>query len=141
MAETKYAKAAKEAAEDVATARLSALEAAGATFKKIAAEFCSTAFSRIDDFVTVAEGGEIQAIPFNHIKRKKLAAIKKVREKSVITESKDGAQVYKTSQVEYELYDKMDALKYLCKLRGDEPAEKMEHSGSVVLIESNVEEP
>jgi hypothetical protein len=106
------------------------LEKAGITLKKIAEEIKTIAFSSIDDYVKVAEGGEIEAIAFDRIKPKKLRAVRKVKEKSVITESKDGETLYKTATVEYELYDKMDALKYLCKLRGDEPGQKVELTGA-----------
>jgi hypothetical protein len=76
--------------------------------------------------MSVAEGGEITAIPFDTIQKKKLLAIKKVKEKTTIAESKDGETIYKNSQIEYELYDKQSTLQYLMKLRGDEPAEKQE---------------
>lgn len=101
-----------------------------APFKKIAQHLSSIAFSSIDDYMSVAEGGEIQAIPFDNIKKKKLTAIRKVKEQTKITESDDGTRLYKDSRIEYELYDKLDALKYLVKLRGDEPAEKLEHTGA-----------
>jgi hypothetical protein len=104
-----------------------------APFKKIAEHLSTVAFSSIDDYMSVAEGGEISAIPFDSIKKKKLRAIKKVKENTKITESDDGTRIYKDSRIEYELYDKLDALKYLVKLRRDEPAEKQEHSGNVTV--------
>jgi hypothetical protein len=100
-----------------------------APFKKIVEHLSAIGFSSIDNYMSVAEGGEITAIPFETIKKKKLLAIKKVKEKTTIAESKDGETIYKNSQVEYELYDKQSALQYLMKLRGDEPAEKHEHTG------------
>jgi hypothetical protein len=100
-----------------------------APFKKIVEHLSAIGFSSIDNYMSVAEGGEITAIPFDTIKKKKLLAIKKVKEKTTIAESKDGETIYKNSQVEYELYDKQSALQYLMKLRGDEPAEKHEHTG------------
>ena len=100
-----------------------------APFKKIIEHLSAIGFSSIDNYMSVAEGGEITAIPFDTIKKKKLLAIKKVKEKTTIAESKDGETIYKNSQVEYELYDKQSALQYLMKLRGDEPAEKHEHTG------------
>ena len=100
-----------------------------APFKKIVEHLAAIGFSSIEDYMSVAEGGEISAIPFDTIKKKKLLAIKKVKEKTTIAESKDGETIYKNSQIEYELYDKPAALEYLMKLRGDEPAQKMEHTG------------
>ena len=118
-----------QAAGDVAVTRLSALESAGAHFKKIARELCTIAFSDIRDYIKIAEGGEIQAIPLDQIVRRKSRAIKKIKEHTQIKESNDGTSIFKDSRIEYELYDKLDALKYLCKLRGDEPAQRQEHSG------------
>jgi len=97
-----------------------------APFKKIIEHLSAIGFSSIDNYMSVAEGGEITAIPFDTIKKKKLLAIKKVKEKTTIAESKDGETIYKNSQIEYELYDKQSTLQYLMKLRGDEPAEKQE---------------
>jgi hypothetical protein len=100
-----------------------------APFKKIVEHLAAIGFSSIDDYMSVTEGGEITAIAFDDIKKKKLLAIKKVKEKTTISESKDGEVIYKNSQIEYELYDKPGSLQYLIKLRGDEPAEKHEHTG------------
>ena len=119
----------KQIGDEIVSRRLEILEKAGATLKKIAQELASIAFARIDDFVTVSEGGEIQAVPLDKIPRKKLAAVKKIKEHTRITESSDGEKIYKDSHVEYELWDKLDALKYLVKLRGDEPAIKQEVTG------------
>ncbi len=109
-----------------------------APFKKIVEHLAAIGFSSIDDYMSVAEGGEIQAIPFDSIKKKKLLAIKKVKEKTTISESKDGETIYKNSQIEYELYDKPDSLQYLMKLRGDEPAEKQELRGSVIVMKPDM---
>jgi len=97
-----------------------------APFKKIVEHLAAIGFSSIDDYMSVTEGGEISAIAFDTIKKKKLLAIKKVKEKTTISESKDGEIIYKNSQIEYELYDKPSTLQYLMKLRGDEPALKNE---------------
>lgn len=126
---TPYQEAAIQAGADVQAIRLKALEKAGITFVKLINEFKSIAFSNIKDYVTVAEGGELQAIALDTIPTRKLKAVKKIKEKTNIAESKDGETIFKRSTVEYELYDKMDALKYLCKLRGDEPAAKTELTG------------
>jgi hypothetical protein len=122
------------AADIVVAERIKTIEKAGGTLKRIAEELCSVAFSRIDDYLTVAEGGEICANTFEEIKaqkggKRKLAAIKKVKEHTRITESKDGEQMFKTSTVEFELYDKLDALWRLVELRGDEPAKNVQVTG------------
>jgi hypothetical protein len=120
------AESAREAADEIADKRIATLEKAGATFKKIATELCAIAFSSIDDYMSVAEGGEISAIPFDKIKKRKLKAVESVEENTKITESDDGSRIFKDSKIKYKLYNKMDALKYLCKLRGDEPNEKID---------------
>ncbi len=137
MLDTSLADSAIQAAEDIAKTRLAALESAGAHFQKIAKEICIIAFSDIRDYVSVAEGGEIQAIPLNQMVRKKSKAIKKIKEHTQIKESADGQSIFKDSRIEYELYDKMDALKYLCKLRGDEPAVQHQVGGNGRSIDIN----
>lgn len=119
----------KAAAEKAERTVRELCESAGATFKKIAKELCTVAFSDLRDYITVAEGGEIQAIPLNEIVKRKSRALRKIKEHTQIKESADGSAILKDSRVEYELYDKLDALKYLCRLRGDEPAQRMEVGG------------
>jgi len=104
-----------------------------APFEKIVQHLAAIGFSSIDDYVEISEGGEITALSFDAIRARKkgkikILAIKKIKEKTTIAESKDGETIYKNSQVEYELYDKPGALQYLMKLRGDEPAAKTEVS-------------
>jgi hypothetical protein len=118
--------AALEARKTIDEERKLVLEKNGATFPKLIKELCLIAFSDIRDYVTIDEGGAIQAIPLEYIKKTKSKAIKKVKEHTTIKEAKDGSEVWKDSRIEYELYDKLDALKYLCKLWGDEPAQKID---------------
>ncbi len=54
---------------------------------------------------------------------KKSSAIRKIKETTKITESKDGSQVFKESHVEYELYDAKGAQEFLMEMRGMRPAE------------------
>ena len=117
--------------QDIINCRVAAIEKAGGTLPKIARELTAIAFSDIANYVTVAEGGELQPVELQTIPVKKRKAIKKIKENTRITESKDGA-VFKDSRVEYELYDKLDALKYLCRLRGDE-VQKIDHTGTIGL--------
>lgn len=115
------------AAKTIAQKRIDQLKKAGVTFPKIAAELSAMAFSNIEDYVTVAEGGEVQAISLDEVGTKKLKAVKKIKEKTTISESKDGETLYKNSQLEYELYDKAAVLQYCVKLLGEEPAEQVDH--------------
>jgi hypothetical protein len=123
---TDNAKAALEARRQIDEERLKVLKASGVTFKKVVNELAAVAFANIQDFVKVAEGGEIQGIAFDTIPKKKLKAVKKIKEYTRITESADGEKIWKDSRIEYKLYDKVDVLKYLVKLLGEEPADKHE---------------
>lgn len=133
------AEQAQAGGQAIVNCRVAAIEKAGGTFPKIARELCGIAFSDISDYLTVAEGGEIQAIPLENISPKKRKALKKIREKTVISESKDGEKIYKDSRVEFELYDKLDALKYLCRLRGDE-VQKVDVMGGLVVYKPTEDE-
>lgn len=117
------------AGDDVRKLNVKALEKAGITIAKIINEFKSIGFSNIKDYITIAGGGELQAIALDNISKRKTSAVKKIKEKTNIAESKDGETIFKRSTIEYELYDKVEVLKYLCRLRGDEPASKTELSG------------
>lgn len=75
------------------------------------------AHSDIKDFVRVDEGGAVQAIPLAEM-GKHSRAVKKIKEKTVIAESKDGSVIYKTSTIEYELYDKVRALELKARRHG-----------------------
>lgn len=121
---TPEAIAAREAGADVAHMRAEAFKSLRVDFKKILKEYIAIGFSNIADFVTVADGGELQMISLNRIPKKKLGAVKKIKEKTTIVESKDGEQISKHSTVEYELWDKEHVLDRLTKLGGWEPAEK-----------------
>ena len=92
-------------------------EKAGFTVPKIAKELAIIAFSDPDDFVEVAEGGELRFRTFKEMGRKR-RAIKSISEKTVITENKDGERLYKTSTVDYELWSKPDALKTAIEVIG-----------------------
>lgn len=114
--------------------KLKVIETAGGTLKKIAEELCHIAFSNIKDYIEIAEGGEVQALPFDKIKNGKSKAVKKIKEHTRITEAEDGSRLYKDSTLEYELYDKVSALKELAKLRGDYPAEKRDIIGTITVL-------
>ncbi len=113
---------------------LDELVSAGATPKKIAIHFSSIAFSDIANYVHIDEGGAIHAIPLKQISKQKRFAIKKVKNHATIKETKEGDQVWKDSRIEYELYDKLEALKYISKVMGLEPAERQNHSVTVTVV-------
>jgi hypothetical protein len=114
-------------------------EKAGFTVPRIARGLAIVAYSDPAHFVDVAKGGELSFKTFKEmgIKRR---AIKKIREKTIITESKDGDKLYKTSTVEYETHDKMDALgKAIAVIGIQKPAEhNVNIAGEVVVLGSTI---
>ncbi|MDD5008353.1 MAG: hypothetical protein PHC68_08105 [Syntrophorhabdaceae bacterium] len=101
------------------------MEKAGFSVLKLAKELRLIAFSDIKDHCTIDDGGALQMIPLADI-GKKSRAIKKVKENTKITESKDGEKLFKDSRVEYELYDKLEAIKLAASLMGMEAPQKHE---------------
>jgi L-rhamnose isomerase len=101
---------------------------------KIVKELALIGFSDPSQFVDIAEGGELRFRTFKEMGKKR-RCLKKISEKTVITESKDGEKVYKTSTVDYELWSKPDALRELIVLGGYRPAEKkdVKHEGTVTV--------
>lgn len=108
-------------------------ERAGFTPSKIARELAIIGFSDPADIVDVAEGGELQFKKFDEMGKKR-RAIRKIREKTVITESKDGEQLYKTSTVEFDLHDKLDALGKAMGCIGITKPVQHEHAGNIKVI-------
>lgn len=115
-------------ANTIVQKRIEQLKKAGITFPKIAKELAACAFSNIQDFIEVDNGGEVIARIFTEVGEDKLKAVKAIKEKTRFTESADGQRLFKDSQFEYILYDKVDTLKYLVKLLGEEPAEEVNHT-------------
>lgn len=70
------------------------------------------------NYMTVNEGGELQAIPFDQLPKGATKLISKIKEKSRITENADGSRTYKDSQLEYEIPDKVKLLEILFKHYG-----------------------
>lgn len=65
------------------------------------------------DYITVAEGGEVQAIAFDQLPRGASKLISKIKERRTITESKDGERIYEDNNLEYELPEKTKCLELL----------------------------
>ena len=114
----------KKAAEIAISETRRDMEKAGFSILKLAKELKIIAFSDIADHCTIDEGGALQMKSLQEI-GKKSKAIKKVKENTKITESKDGERLFKDSRVEYELYDKLDAIKLAASLMGMEAPQKV----------------
>lgn len=70
------------------------------------------------DYMTVAEGGEIQAIPFDCLPEGATKLLSKIKEKRTIQESKSGKDMLVFSNLEYELPEKTKCLELLGKHYG-----------------------
>ncbi len=113
------------ATEDIAKARLAALERAGATFEKIAAELCAIGFSNIRDYLQVDKDGSVTLIGLDQVEPvSALKAIKSIKQTRKDYTYKD--EPVTETKTEFTLWDKQDALWRLVELRGDKPAEKQE---------------
>jgi phage terminase small subunit len=65
------------------------------------------------DYITVAEGGEVQAIPFDQLPEGASKLISEIEEKSVIKESSDGKELTKYSNLKYKLPEKTKCIEML----------------------------
>ncbi len=115
-----------EARKELDEERRKAFDKNGLTFDRLIRELKSIAFSDMADYVTIDEGGALQCKPLASISKPKRAAIKKIKEKTNIAESADGKTIFKTSKIEYELYDKLSGLQNILKLRNDYPSDKLD---------------
>jgi hypothetical protein len=102
---------------------LAAFAKAGFSVESIAKELALLGFSDIANHLTIDDEGAMQMLSIEEM-GKHSKAVKKVKEKTVITESKDGNELYKTSQVEYELHDKLGALEKAICIMGLKAPEK-----------------
>jgi hypothetical protein len=102
-------------------------EKAGFTEQKIAEELALMAFSDPADHAEIAEGGELRFKTFEE-QGSKRRAIKSIKEKTVITESKDGEKVFKTSTVEWTMQDKLQALGMAVDVIGIKKPVKHDHN-------------
>jgi hypothetical protein len=115
-----------EIVKEVLSSTQEAFKKAGFTAETIAEELALIAFSDMADYVSIDDGGALQAIPFEEMKKGKSRVVKKVREKTTITENKDGSHIFKNSQVEYELHDKLGAIRDVIGVLGLKAPEKLE---------------
>jgi hypothetical protein len=114
----------KKAAEMAISETRRTMEKAGFSILKLAKELKIIAFSDIADHCTIDEGGALQMLSLQEI-GKKSKAIKKVKETTKITESKDGEKIFKDSKLKYELYDKLDAIKLAASWMGMEAPQRV----------------
>ena len=100
-------------------------------------ELAKVAFSNIQDFLEVLEGGEVTLKAFELIEREKLAAIESI--KISTTRNKDESREYTTTQ--FKLHSKLNALEQLGKHLGIFAADKKHElnvSGEIRLLPPNI---
>ena len=120
-----------EASQDAFHQRLADFKKCGITFQKIAEELKIIAFSDIVNYLHVDESGSTKAKSLDTLKPKASSrAIKKIREKRRIMETKGGqGEIILEDTFEFELYDKLDALKFLAGAIGITTTQKHEVTG------------
>lgn len=118
----------QQVGQEIINCRIPIVEQAGGTIKRIAQELALIAFSDPAHYASIGEDGALQLKTFEKMGKRR-RVIKKIREKTVITESADGQKLNKISTVEYDLWDKMAALNGLMDLRGDK-IKKVEVTGA-----------
>lgn len=116
----------KESGKETRSETIQLLDKAGLTDEAIFKELALMGLSDIADYLTIDEGGALQAKTFEEMEKGKSRAVKKVREKTTITENKDGSHIFKNSQVEYELHDKIEPLKIAIAIKGLNAPSKVE---------------
>lgn len=102
-----------------------AFEKAGFTAEKIAEELALIGFSDMADFVQIDEQGSVKPLSFDEIKKNKSRIIKKIREKRRILNG-DGEDTILEDTFEFELHDKLSALKEVILILGMKAPEKIE---------------
>jgi len=102
-----------------------AFEKAGFTAEKIAEELALIGFADMADFVQVDEQGSVKPLSFDELKKNKSRIIKKIKEKRRILNG-DGEDTILEDTFEFELHDKLSALKEAILIMGFKAPEKVE---------------
>ena len=103
------------------------------TISRLSKEYALLGYSDLADYIDVGDDGSMQIKAFATLPKGLTRAIKKIREKTVITESKDGELISKISTVEFELHGKQPALDMIVELMGMKPNQKVDHQGNVTF--------
>ena len=102
-----------------------AFEKAGFTAEKIAEELALIGFADMADFVQVDEQGSVKPLSFDELKKNKSRIIKKIREKRRILNG-EGEDTILEDTFEFELHDKLNALKEAILILGLKAPDKLE---------------
>ncbi len=121
----------KQIHDDIFAKTERALKSAGFSRSKIARELFKIAFSDIQDYLQIDEQGSVKAISIDAMKSGSTKAIKKIREKRRILNIKDENNIILEDVFEFELYDKLDALKTVAAMLGMEKPKEVKHIGEI----------
>jgi len=102
----------------------------GLTPARLIEELKIIALSDIADYVEIDKDGTLAAKPLTDLKAKS-RAVRKIKEKTTVTEKADGTVITRTSTLEYELHSKLDAIDAAMKIHGMKAPERREVSAEV----------
>ena len=117
----------REAGEAAKNETREALEKHGFSFEKLAKELKVLVFSNMKDYVTIDEQGAVRVKPIDQLGTK-TKAIRKIKEKRRIISTKEDDAILEDT-LEFELYNKLEAIEFAAQLMGMEQPKKLEHSG------------
>ena len=121
----------KQIHDDIFKKTEKALNRAGFSRDKIARELFKIAFSDIQEYLQIDEQGSVKTLSIDEMKSGSTKAIKKIREKRRILNTKDENNIILEDVFEFELYDKLDALKTVAAMLGMEKPKEIKHLGEV----------
>jgi len=102
----------------IADKNISVAAKLGITPERVLKELGLLAFSKLSDYIEVADGGEITVKQFEEMPADGPRVIKKIKENRVIKENADGQSTTVYDKIEIDLYDKLTALDKLGKHLG-----------------------
>ena len=102
-------------------------EKAGHRVSTIARELALIAYSDIQDYVEVGRDGGAKIVPLDELKAHTSRAIKRIKETST------GGGKFKKRMVEFELHDKLEALKMAIEIIGIKKPVKVDLNGRLHL--------
>ena len=118
----------KQIHDDIFKKTEKALQRAGFSRDKIARELHKIAFSDIQDYIHVDESGKVWANCLDTLPKGASKAIKKIREKR---KTLGADELILENTLEFELYDKLDALKTVAAMLGMEKPKEIKHLGEI----------
>jgi len=105
-------------------------ERCGHSVSKIAKELALICYSDPANHCDIAEGGELRFKTFDE-QGDARRALQSLEEKTVITESKDGKELYKTSTVKWKLHDKLEALNLTSEIMSIKKPKEIKLNGNL----------